>query len=187
LFASSRGRGLPISLPPEKFHTVDKFPPTAQRKALLKLATALNSSPTALRRDECGDWRINGSSGHVYAIPSALARQGTIAQPRSGAQPSRKGFAIYVMTETSRQWTFAQRALSFATLMQDGDTEGSMFLDRLPTKDEADIIRKAVGIRKRRSFSPEHIEKLRAGALLRGGFQPMECPSLPERSDRAHA
>jgi hypothetical protein len=181
------GGGLPISLPPEKFHTVDKFPPTAQRKALLKLATALNSSPTALRRDECGDWRINGSSGHVYAIPSALARQGTIAQPRSGAQPSRKGFAIYVMTETSRQWTFAQRALSFATLMQDGDTEGSMFLDRLPTKDEADVIRKAVGIRKRRSLSPEHIEKLRAGALLRGGFQPMECPSLPERSDRAHA
>ena len=97
MFASSRGRGLPISLPPEKFHTVDKFPPTAQRKALLKLA-ALNSSPTALRRDECGDWRINGSSGHVYAIPSALARQGTIAQPRSGAQPSRKGFAIYVST-----------------------------------------------------------------------------------------
>jgi hypothetical protein len=91
------------------------------------------------------------------------------------------------MNETSRQWTLAQRALSFATLMQDGDTEGSMLLDGLPTKDEADAIRKAVRIRKRRTLSLEHLEKLRAAALLRGGFQPKECLSFPERSDRAHA
>ena len=45
---------------------MDIFPTTKQRAALLKLTKALVSRGSALRRDECGDWRIEGSSGHVY-------------------------------------------------------------------------------------------------------------------------
>src|SRR6185312_10766361 len=119
----------------------DIFPPTKQRPALLKLAAALGSRPSALRRDECGDWRIEGHQGYVYAVPG--------------------GFSIFVLTETARAWTYAQRALSFATLAQDGDTEGSLFLDRLPTNEEAKIIRRACGIPKRVERSEATIAAMR--------------------------
>ena len=33
----------------------DNFPPARQRAALERFAAALNSSPRALRRDQCGD------------------------------------------------------------------------------------------------------------------------------------
>jgi hypothetical protein len=143
---------------------VDKFPPTAQRKALLKFQAALNSSPKCLVKDECSDWRINGSTGHVYAIC------GTITEPKT------RGFMLYVMTGSARAWTFALRSLSFGSLEQDGDTEGAVFLDRLPTPEEATIIRRALGIRKRRTLSPEHVEKLQRG-LLRGHLAAQGVPS----------
>jgi hypothetical protein len=114
---------------------VDLYPPTKQRAALKKLAAALNFSSTALRIDECGDPRINGSHGHVYAVP--------------------KGYQMFVMTETTRQWTAAKKALSFASTWNDGDEEGSLILDRLPSASEAEAIRRYVGIRKRRSMSDE--------------------------------
>ena len=41
------------------------FPPTKQRSALLEFARAIGSRSRALRRDECGDWRINGKRGHI--------------------------------------------------------------------------------------------------------------------------
>ena len=83
---------------------MDLYPTNKQRAALKKLATALNSSPTALRIDECGDPRINGSQGHVYAVP--------------------KGYQLFVMTETARQWTAAKKALAFSSIWNDGDEEG---------------------------------------------------------------
>jgi hypothetical protein len=149
-----------------KFHTVDKFPPTAQRKALLKFQAALNSSPSALRRDECGDPRITGTHGHIYAVP------GTIERPHSlRGQAKRPAYTLFVMTETPRAWTFARRALSFAEVIADGDTEGALFMDRTPTPTEATAIRKATGIRKRRVLSEEH------KALLRGHLAAQGMPS----------
>jgi hypothetical protein len=47
----------------------DIYPPTRQRPALQRSAAALDSRASALRRDECGDWAIFGSNGHVYAVP----------------------------------------------------------------------------------------------------------------------
>jgi hypothetical protein len=129
---------------------VDRYPYAKQRKALLAFAKALNSAPKALRSDECGDPRITGAQGHVYAV------RGTIDRPRH------PGYSLHVMTETARQWGAASRALSFAQVMQDGDTEGSMFLDRLPTPSEATTIRRYLGVNKRRELSPETVEKLRA-------------------------
>lgn len=114
---------------------MDLYPPNKQRAALKKLAAALNSSSTALRIDECGDPRINGSQGHFYAVPG--------------------GFQLFVMTETPRQWTAAKKALAFASIWNDGDEEGSLILNRLPSASEAEVIRRYVGIRKRRSMSDE--------------------------------
>jgi hypothetical protein len=98
------------------------YPPAVQRAALLKLLPALGCRDAALRRDECGDWRINGKCGHVYAAPGSLER------------PKRPGFRFFIGCEAARGWTYAKKALSFAKLTNDGDDEGSFFLDRRPVK-----------------------------------------------------
>ena len=109
------------------------------RTRLLELAVALHSRKKALRRDECGDWRIGGTRGHIYAVP--------------------EGFQIYVRG-TARAWGFAKRALSFAKVGQDGDNEGFLILDRLPTEQEAETIRRYCGISKRAQLSPERAAEL---------------------------
>jgi hypothetical protein len=101
---------------------MDKFPPSLQRPALLEFAQALNSRPSALRRDECGDWRINGRFGHVYAVPGAFqilffAREGVTDW--DGAGPHIEDFVR------------AKHALVFCRLAQDGTGEGIFVLDRL--------------------------------------------------------
>ena len=108
---------------------MDTFPPAVQRPAMLSLASALSSASTALRRDECGDWRIRGTAGHAYAIPG--------------------GFLLIAETGTARAWSAVKRRLAFARVQRDGDDEGALMLDRLPTTAEAREIRRALGIRKR--------------------------------------
>ncbi len=110
---------------------------------------ALGCSDTALRRDECGDPRINGKHGRVYAVCGAVA------------EPKRPGFMVYISCETKMTWTYAKRALSFAKLMNDGDDEGSFFLDRLPSRSEAEPIRAYCGIRKKADLSEEGLAQLR--------------------------
>jgi hypothetical protein len=116
----------------------DLFPPNKQRAALRKLAAAINSSPKALRDDECGDPRIGGSSGHVYADP--------------------RGYQVYVERDSARAWTAAKKALAFAQLAQDGDTEGVLFIPHPPSAisaSQAEALRRVVGIRRRREVSDE--------------------------------
>jgi hypothetical protein len=129
---------------------METYAPTKQRLALLKLAKALTSRDSALRRDECGDWRIEGSSGHVYAVPGTLD------------QPYRPGFMLYVMTGSPKAWTFAKRALAFAKVINDGDEEGAFVMRRLPSADEAALIRRYCGIRKRREVSEAELDRLRS-------------------------
>ena len=45
-------------------------------------------------------------------------------------------------------------------MTQDGDWEGCLHLDRLPTADEAVVIREVLGIRKRRHMTAEALSKL---------------------------
>ncbi len=123
-----------------KEQTVDAYPPADQRAALLRLMSALGCSDSALCRDECGDWRINGKHGHVYAVC------GTVAAP------GRPGFMTYVSCETARAWTFAKQALSFAKVTNDGDDDGAFFLGHLPSKTEAEVIRRYCGILKKRDI-----------------------------------
>jgi len=71
------------------------------------------------------------------------------------AEPKRHGFSIYIMGWSTNGWNKAKVALSFAKLENDGDDEGAFFLDRLPTKSEAEIIRKWTGVAKKAEYSAE--------------------------------
>jgi hypothetical protein len=130
----------------------DMFPPAQQRAALIELARALCSRETLLRRDECGDWCIAGRHGHIYATPG-----GSFAKPN----PVRAAFQIFVLGWSPLGWTNAKKAFSFAQLFNDGDDEGSFVLDRLPTSDEAAVIRHYVGVTKKREVSPDLVFRLR--------------------------
>jgi hypothetical protein len=105
------------------------------RSRLEMLLGALDASLTALRLDGCGDWAIFGKLGHIYV--------------------DGRGFLLYVTTgDSARRWFNVKQRLNFCRLTQDGDDEGCLHLDRLPTKTEASAIREALGIRKRRHPSP---------------------------------
>jgi hypothetical protein len=86
---------------------------------------------------------------------------------RSQVHETRKraGFLIYVVTDSGTAWTYAKRALKFATVTQDGDEEGILWLDRLPTADEAKAIRRYLGIPKKAELSGETRAK-RVAALV---------------------
>jgi hypothetical protein len=129
---------------------MDTYPPAKQRAALLKLISALGCREAALRRDECRDWRIEGSNGHVYAVPGTLD------------EPNRLGFMLYVMAASPKAWTFAKRALAFIKAINDGDGEGAFVMHRLPSADEAALIRRYCGIPKRREVSEAGLDRLRS-------------------------
>jgi len=55
-----------------------------------------------------------------------------------------KADLIVVMTgESVRRWKNVKKRLAFRRISQDGDDEGCLHLDRLPTAHEADLIRGA--------------------------------------------
>ena len=103
---------------------------------------AIDASPVALERPNCrvwaGDYQITGRHGHVLAD-----------------QP---GYLLYV-TGTVQRWKKAKRILP-GTVTQDGDDEGIIRLDRLPTSGEAESIRDLIGIRKRRQMTAEALSSL---------------------------
>jgi hypothetical protein len=100
----------------------------ADRAHLETFLTAIDASPTALERPVCrgwaGDYQITGKYGHVLA--------------------DHPGYLLYV-TGTVQRWKKAKRILP-GTVTQDGDDEGILRLDRLPTPAEADAIRDVIGI-----------------------------------------
>jgi hypothetical protein len=66
--------------------------------------------------------------------------------------------------------------------MQDGDDEGCLHLDRLPTEAEAKLIREALGIRRRRHLSPEALAQARSALELAAGRakSPVPGPGLAQ-------
>jgi hypothetical protein len=115
------------------------------------LLDALDASPTTLTRDHhrglgrVGDYAIRGRYGHGY--------------------PNGDGFLLCVTTDESpRRWTNVKQRLSFCHVTQDGDDEGCLHLDHLPTPHEAEAIREAIGIRKRRHLTPDALAKARSAA-----------------------
>ena len=139
---------------------MDLYPPIKQREALLRFAKALGCRDNALRRDENGDWRIGGTKGCVYAIPGTLDRPGV------------EGFQVFVTgCGTSRQWTAVKSAMkAFASLVNNGDDEGSLFMGRLPSPNEAETIRRYCGVAKKRELGEEELLRLRA-RMAETGFR----------------
>jgi hypothetical protein len=101
---------------------------TADRALLLSLVDALNVSKNNLSRDACGDWNIFGRRGHISSDGASMF--------------------VYLAPGTVRRWESAKRLLSFATVTQDGDDEGVFRLVDLPTAEQAETLRKLVGLRK---------------------------------------
>jgi hypothetical protein len=117
---------------------------TNDRERLVAMLDALDASPTCLERPVCrgwiGDWQITGKHGHAMT-------DGT-------------GYLFYAQA-TPRRWTSIKQSLAFCGLTQDGDDEGILRLDRLPTDAEAGAIRDALGLRKRRFMSEAQIQRSR--------------------------
>jgi hypothetical protein len=63
----------------------EKYPSTKQRAALLAFAEACGTRASALRRDECSDWAIFGTRGHIYAVPEGSS---DVLQRVPGPPPS---------------------------------------------------------------------------------------------------
>jgi hypothetical protein len=123
----------------------------SDRTYLETLLTAIDASPIALERPNCrgwvGDYQITGKLGHVLA--------------------DHPGYLLYV-TGTVHRWKKAKRILP-GTVTQDGDDEGILRLERLPTPTEADAIRDVIGIRRRRHLSPEALAQARSALEFAAG------------------
>jgi hypothetical protein len=94
-----------------------------------KFSDALNAAKAAMRRDECGLWVLKGSRGYVSAWGDG------------------KSYLLYVVCRSGQHWTYTKKRLAFAEVTQDGDEEGCFRMRRLPTEDEARVIRDTTGIR----------------------------------------
>jgi hypothetical protein len=89
--------------------------------------------------------------------------------------PMTSGFQLVVGTafdhgNSARQWSADKKRLRFCQLTQDGDDEGCLTLDRLPTEAEGDIIRDVMGIGKARHLTEEQHARLVAIGT-KGRFQ----------------
>jgi hypothetical protein len=112
-----------------------------ERAHLETLLTKLDATPRALRRDSCGDCAIKGKRGHIYADGS--------------------GFLIVITTGNSiRRWPNTKRKLALCRVTQDGDNEGCLHLDQLPTAAEADLIRDALKIKRKRAYTPDQLASI---------------------------
>jgi hypothetical protein len=123
----------------------------AQQQSLL---TALNGWDRALRRDECSAWCIYGKHGRIYTWGDGST------------------WVLSVRCRSKQGWTIAKRRLDFCAPTQDGDDEGCLRLHRLPTADQAEVIRDILGIRKRVEYSPETLEQRRSLMAAWNGAEP---------------
>ncbi len=114
-----------------------------RKEELLPLLDMLDASPSTLKRDECGDYRINGSRGHVYPWGDG------------------KTWWVYIVCRSPMHWTYTKRRLPFVTITQDGDEEGAGRMGSIDAE-QAAVVRDVLGIRKRTVFAPEELERRRA-------------------------
>jgi hypothetical protein len=139
------------------------------RRQQERLLAALDAAPSQLRRDEAGWWTIIGRRGSIH----------TWGDGRS--------FVAYVRCRSRQHWSFSRRRLAFLTVAQDGDAEGCLRLPRLPTRDEAVVIRDVMGLRKQVAYAPDTLERKRAsmaraglarGAATAPGLVPEAVPTV---------
>ncbi len=111
-----------------------------ERAHLETLLRGLDATPSALWRDSCGAWAIRGKRGHIYA--------------------DGKGFLIVFTGKSIRRWANTKAKLTFCRVTQDGDDEGCLHLDHPPTPTEADLIRDALRIKRKRHYTPDQLATL---------------------------
>src|SRR5262245_24394302 len=136
----------------------------ADKQQLRSMLTALDAAGNQMRLDECRTWIIMGKWGYV-------------ATWGDGAR-----WFNYCAPGSARRWDKIRRALSpLGKCTQEGDDEGIIRIDRLPTAEEATAIRKAVGLSKRPFVNPEVVK----ANLSRPSVWPVQGHSTRERSDPA--
>jgi hypothetical protein len=151
----------------------DTLPPSKQRPRLLVFAGSIDSRASALRRDDCGDWAIFGSNGHIYAVPEGF-------QLMIGCDVENARWT------SARGWESAKKRLRFGKLTQDGDQEGSIIIVRVPSKAEAAEIRDILGIPQARHLSEERraiMSEIGTANLKRLKAQRELKPVLPASDD----
>jgi hypothetical protein len=110
------------------------------RAELETLLTALNGAKNAIQRDQCGDWTIKGSRGTIRACDGK--------------------FYVYIPSGSPQAWTWAKKLLTTFTIpSQDGDDEGILTLDHMPTETEAETLRDYIGLRQTRDIPADRIQK----------------------------
>jgi hypothetical protein len=128
----------------------DRNQERADRQQQERLLAALDAAPSQLRRDECGSWVIAGRRGAIHTWGDG------------------KMWVAYVRCRSPQHWTFTKRRLAFMTVTQDGDEEGCLWLFRLPSPQEAVVIRDVTGLRKRVDYAPNALERKRASMAKAG-------------------
>jgi hypothetical protein len=117
----------------------------AQQRALL---ASLNAWHRALRWDDCGAWSICGQWGSVHTWGDG------------------KSWVLSVACNSARHWTSTKKRLGFCEVTQDGDDEGCLRLHRLPTPEQATVIRDVLGIRKKMEFAPDDLARRRTSMTM---------------------
>ena len=134
----------------------------ADRRQQERLLTALDAAPAQLRRDECGSWIIAGRRGAIHTWGDG------------------KSWLAYVRCRSRQHWTFTKRRLAFMTVTQDGDEEGCLRLFRLPSPQEAVVIRDVTGLRKRVDYGPDTLDRKRASMAKAGLARGTARTSMPD-------
>jgi hypothetical protein len=107
-------------------------------------------------------------------------RRGTVQTWGDG-----KSWLAYVIGRSARHWTAIKQRLAFMTVTQDGDDEGCLRLFRLPSPEEAVVIRDVMGLRKRVDYTPETLERkrvsmARAACARESARAPRSGVAMPE-------
>lgn len=105
------------------------------KKYLIALSEALDISEGRIKLDECGDWNLVSPNGIINTDSEC--------------------WYLFCSPQVVRTWNLIKRKLSFMVVSQDGDDEGILKLDRMPSEEEAKIIRKIIGGRRRAHLSKE--------------------------------
>lgn len=98
------------------------------KRYLGELSAALAVSKNNLHVDECGDWNIRSKEGNIST--------------------DTEKWYLYLRGDSIRNWTNLKKKLKFMHPHQDGDDEGILSLDRMPTSKEGAVVRKILKLRK---------------------------------------
>lgn len=112
------------------------------KRFLYEISDVLDTSYQRVKLDTYGDWNIFGKKGKI-------STDGT------------KAWYLYFSPESVRVWNNVKKKLKFMKVHQDGDDEGVLKLERLPTKKEAAEVKKLLKLRKRIVLTEEERAQLK--------------------------